>query len=409
MEKNDYDVVIVGAGPAGSTLARVCAQGGLDVAVFDKRKSIGNPVRCGEGLGSREVIEQGLEVPKWAISTDVKGAKVVAPDGKEIIWESGETSGWVLERKLFDSWLAQLAVLKGAEVHVNNRVVDVMLDNGRIRGVKVKNGADSEISDVTARMVISAEGMESFTARRMGFPTVHRLYDVDTCYQYEMQPYSHQNLIELYFGNKVAPRGYVWIFPKGDKRANVGIGIGAHLETRVKNSNIKGADPKPYLDEFIRNNRELKDASTLMDFGGVISVCEPIGKFTMDNAMVIGTAAKQVDPIHGGGIALAMESGALAGDAILKAREKNDFSEGFLFNAYEKPWRETAGNKMAKRLLLRKVIERLDDDDLNYIFGNMAQEDLAEIVGKNRFAEVAARMVAGRPQLLKVLGALMGK
>jgi len=408
MDKKDYDVIIVGAGPAGSTLARICAQGGLDVAVFDKRKAIGNPVRCGEGLGSREVIEQGLEVPKWAISTDVKGAKVIAPNGKELIWESKETNGWILERKLFDSWLAQLAVAKGAEIHVNNRVVDVIRENGKLKGVKVKNGASSDISEYSAKMIISAEGMESLTARRMGFPTVHRLYDVDTCYQYEMQPYNHQNLIELYFGNKVAPRGYVWIFPKANKRANVGIGIGAHLETSIKQSNVKGADPKPYLDEFIKNNKELKDASTLMDFGGVISVCEPIGKFTMDNAMVIGTAAKQVDPIHGGGIALAMESGALAGSAILDAVKNNDFSEGFLFNAYEKPWRATAGSKMGKRLLLRKVMEKLDDDDLNHIFGTINQEDLAEIVGKNKFAEAAAKVLVGRPQLLKVLGALMG-
>ena len=345
----------------------------------------------------------------WPLENeDMSRAKVIAPNGKELIWESKETSGWILERKLFDSWLAQLAVAKGAEVHVNHRIVDIVRENGKLKGVKVKNGACPDFCEYSAKMIVSAEGMESLTARKMGFPTVHRLYDVDTCYQYEMQPYNHQNLIELYFGNKIAPRGYVWIFPKANKRANVGIGIGAHLETSDKQSNVKGADPKPYLDEFVKNNKELKEASTLMDFGGVISVCEPIGKFTMDNAMVIGTAAKQVDPIHGGGIALAMESGALAGNAILDAMKNKDFSEGFLFNAYEKPWRETAGNKMAKRLLLRKVMEKLDDDDLNHIFSNINQEDLAEIVGKNKFAEAATKVLAGRPQLLKVLGALMG-
>jgi len=408
MEKKDYDIIIVGAGPAGSTLARYAAQGGLSVLVLDKRKSVGNPVRCGEGLGAREVVAQGLELPRWVYSTEVKGAKVVAPNGKELIWESKETSGWILERKLFDSWLAQLAIAKGAEVKVNRRVVDIIKNNGKISGVKVRNGGDEDVYDINADMVISAEGMESLTARKMGFPTVHKLYDVDTCYQYEMQPYKHDNLIELYFGNKIAPRGYVWIFPKENRRANVGIGIGAHLETGLKRGNMKGADPKPFLDAFVKDNAQLKDASTLMDFGGVISVCEPIGKFTMDNALVVGTAAKQVDPIHGGGIALAMESGILAANAVVECSKKRDFSEKLLFSLYEKPWRDTAGKKMAKRLLLRKVMEKLNDDDLNHIFNTITQDDLADIVNKNKYAEPAAKVIAGRPQLVKVLGALMG-
>jgi digeranylgeranylglycerophospholipid reductase len=408
MEKTDYDVVIVGAGPAGSTVARHAAQAGLSVLALDKRKAIGNPVRCGEGLGAREVLAQGLELPRWVYSTDVKGAKVVAPNGKELVWESKETSGWILERKLFDSWLAQLAVSKGAKIEVNRRVVDVIRKNGKMAGVKVKDGSSDDIYDVTANIVVSAEGMESFTARRMGFPTVHRLYDVDTCYQYEMQPYRHDNLIELYFGNKIAPRGYVWIFPKENQRANVGIGIGAHIETGIKRSGIRGADPKPFLDEFIKGNKQLKDASSLVDFGGVISVCEPINKFTMDNALVVGTAAKQVDPIHGGGIALAIESGQLAANAIIEAHKRKDFSEKLLYSIYEAPWRETAGKKMAKRLLLRKVMEKLDDDDLNHIFNTITQDDLADIVNKNKFAESAAKVLVGRPQLIKALGALMG-
>jgi digeranylgeranylglycerophospholipid reductase len=405
---NDYDVIIIGAGPAGSTVARHAAQQGLSVLMLDKRKSIGNPVRCGEGLGAREVIEQGLELPRSVYSTEVKGAKVVAPNGRELIWESKETSGWVLERKVFDSWLAQLAIAKGAELKVNRRVVDIIRENGKIKGVKLKSGAEDDIYEIKADMVVSAEGMESFTARRMGFPTVHRLYDVDTCYQYEMQPYKHDNLIELYFGAKVAPRGYVWIFPKDNRRANVGIGIGAHLETGMKRGNVKGAGPKPFLDSFIQSNAQLKNASTLMDFGGVISVCEPINKFTMDNAIVVGTAAKQVDPIHGGGIALAIESGALAANAIVECFRKKDFSEKLLYSLYEKPWRETAGKKMEKRLLLRKVMEKLNDDDLNHIFNTITQDDLADIVNKNKFAEAAAKVLVGRPQLVKVLGALMG-
>jgi digeranylgeranylglycerophospholipid reductase len=254
-------------------------------------------------------------------------------------------------------------------------------------------------------MIVSAEGMESFMARAAGFNTVHLMYDVDTCYQYEMRPYDHENLIELYFGEKLAPRGYVWIFPKTDKKANVGIGIGANITNAKKNGGIEGADPKILLDEFIKNHPQLKDSSTLIDFGGVISVGAPINEFVKDNFLVVGTAAKQVDPIHGGGIALAMEAGALAANQIIEAHKKKDFSKESLM-PYEKTWRETAGKKVAKRLLLRKVLEKVNDDDLNHIFNNITETDLEHVM-EGKFAGPVAKVVAGRPQLLKLLGALV--
>ncbi len=401
----DVDVVVIGAGPAGTTFARIAAQHGLEVVVFDKRKEIGNPVRCGEGLGAREVVRQGLELPRFVYSTEIYGAKVVGPKGQTIIWRGKDTRGWVLERKFFDKWLAELATDKGAKIKVYHRVVDVIRENGKLVGVKVSHGG-REPFDVRAKLIVSAEGMEALTARKMGFPTVHRLYDVDTCYEYEMQPYDHENLIELYFGNEIAPRGYVWIFPKANRKANVGIGIGAHLTTNVKRGGIKGADPKFFLDKFIGNFEPLKDSNTLLDFGGVISVGAPLAKFTMDNAMVIGTAAKQVDPIHGGGIALAMEAGFLSAHAAIKAFEEKDFSEKTLYKYYEKPWRETTGKKLQRRLLLRKVLEKLNDDDLNFIFDNISADDLDKVM-KGEYAGVVKKMLVGRPQLMKVLGALL--
>lgn len=399
----EYDAIIIGAGPAGSTMARVLAQQGKDILVIDKRKEIGNPVRCGEGLGQREVVKQGLDLPKEVISTEIRGAKIVAPNGKSIIWKSNDTTGWVLERKMFDKWLAELAICKGAEIHAYTRAIDLVKKNGKINGVKVeKYGKDAY--DIIAPLIVSAEGMEAHIAKKVGFRTVHNLYDVDTCYQYEMQPYQHENLIELYFGNEIAPRGYVWIFPKKDKKANVGIGIGGNLQNWMKKSGINGADPKILLDKFIDNN-SLKNASTLLDFGGIISIGAPLDKFVDNNFMVIGTAAKQVDPIHGGGIALAMEAGVIAAGIANKAIEKNDFSKNALFE-YEKIWRTGPGEKVKKRLLLRKVMEHVSDDDFNYIFNIITQDDL-DLVLKGQFVNSVAKVLKGRPQLLGVLKALI--
>jgi len=403
--KYEHDIIIIGGGPAGSTFARIASGAGLDVLVIDKRREIGVPVRCGEGLGEREVIKEGLEIPKRCYSVPIEGSKVVGPNGKSIVWRTSETKGWVLERKIFDKWLAELAVEKGAKFKTYTRALEVLKDEkGRPNGLKVSHGG-REPYEIRAPLIVSAEGMESMMARSMGFKTVHSAYDVDTCYQYEMKPYQHENLIELYFGNSIAPRGYVWIFPKSDKRANVGIGIGGNLANGKKLGDMPGADPKTLLDSFIANDRQLKDASTLLDFGGVISVGAPINEFVKDNCMVVGTAGKQVDPIHGGGIAIAMETAVLAASVAIEAHKKKDFSKASLM-PYETKWRETLGKKMHKRLMLRKVIEKITDDDFNHIFNSITDQDLQQVMAGN-FAGPVAKVVASRPQLVGILGGLV--
>ncbi len=402
--KDHYDIAVVGAGPAGSTFARIAAQHGLDVVVFDKRKEIGNPVRCGEALGISEPLSQNLELPRWVYSTEVLGAKLYAPDGKSITWADENTRGYILERKMFDKWLAELAVEKGAVLKVYHNVIDIRQENG-FYFLKVSHGG-REPFEVKAKVVVSAEGIETLTARKLGFPTVHRPYDVDTCYEYEMYPYEHENLIELFFGERYAPRGYVWIFPKEGKKANVGVGIGAHLVNNIKRGGIKGADPKFYIDLFIEENEKLKESSSLLDFGGVISVGAPLSSLVKGNALVIGTAAKQVDPIHGGGIGLAMQAGYLSGLAVSKAFEENKISESFFKKEYEEKWKSTIGDELHKRLLLRKSMEKLNDDDLNFIFSELNKSDLEKIMSGN-FKPTVSRLLKGRPSLLKVLSALI--
>ncbi len=400
----DYDVIVIGGGPAGATFSRIAASGGMNVLIVDKRKELGVPVRCGEGLGQAEVIKEGLDLPRSCYSVPIDGAKVVAPNGKSITWATEDTKGWILERKTFDKWLCELAVDKGAHVRTYTRALEILKDEkGKPNGVRVSHGGRDPY-EIHAPLIVSAEGMESLMARQMGFKTVHSLYDVDTCYQYEMKPYEHENLIELYFGNKKAPRGYVWIFPKADKKANVGIGIGGNIANGKKRGEQDGASPKPLLDQFIQDNEQLKDASTLLDFGGVISVGAPINEFVKDNAMIIGTAAKQVDPIHGGGIGLAMETGIMAADVALKAHEKKDYSKESLY-PYEKVWRDGPGKVCHDRLKLRKVLEKVSDDDLNHIFNQVNDKDLEQIMNGN-FAPSVARILATRPQLLGILSAL---
>ncbi|MFA4945996.1 MAG: NAD(P)/FAD-dependent oxidoreductase [Candidatus Micrarchaeia archaeon] len=389
----DCDAVVIGGGPAGSSFARVASKRGLKVIVIEKKKDLGSPVRCGEGIGGHWIDELGFKIGP-GVGYAIEGAAVYAPDGREIVVKNKETTGYVVERKIFDKQLAIEAARKGAKFLPKTMATGLLKDaHGKPAGVSVLR--DGEAFEVRAPLVVSAEGMEAKLAREAGFKAVSTLYDVDSCYEYEMVNVECRRFIELYFGNAIAPRGYVWVFPKGDDVANVGIGVGGSM----------GADPKRLLDEFIARDPRFAKAEPIEVKGGVISVGAPIDSFVKDGFMVIGTAAHQVDPIHGGGIALAIEAGEIAADTAVEAFGKQDYSASVL-SRYEREWRAKEGGKQDKRLKLRKVIEMLSDDDYNHIFKEIGDSDLLKVLDSD-FKPVVAKILLKRPSLLKVLRALI--
>jgi len=392
--QTEYDAIVLGAGPAGSTFGKKAAQAGMKVLLLDKKKEIGTPVRCGEGVAEHSEAELGIKVLPSAIASKIVGARVFAPNGKSLCLKTAATHGYVLERKLFDKHLAMDAVRAGAHVLPHALALSLLKKEGRPSGVKVLHmGEEIEFH---APLIVSAEGMEARIAREAGFDAKATLYDVDTCFEYEMAGVSCEPYIDLYFSTRVANRGYVWIFPKGKDVANVGIGIGGSV----------GQNPKAQLDLFIAEHPELfKRAQPVEYKGGLISVGAPINEFVKDNFMVIGTAAHQVDPIHGGGIGLAIEAGNMAAEAAAEAFSKGDYSKKKLFS-YEEKWRKQRGPKLAKRLVLRKVLEKMSDDDWNYLINSINDADLEKVLAGD-FKPVVAKVVLGRPTLLKVLSALV--
>lgn len=386
-------MVVVGGGPGGSSFAKHAAEAGLEVVVLDKRKELGSPVRCGEGMSAGWNKGTGFTLDSRAVACEIDGAAVFAPDGRELVLQNKDTKGFVLERKIFDKSLAAQAARAGTHVRPKTIATELLKKDGKPCGVKARE--HGEETEFTAQLVVSAEGMEALIARQAGFDALARPYDVDTCFEYELVNVECRPLIELYFGNAAAPRGYAWVFPKGKDVANVGIGVGGHT----------GADPKKLLDEFIAARPErFSKAEAVEVKGGVISVGAPIPELVKDNFMVVGTAAHQVDPIHGGGMALAIKAGLLAAQTAVQAFEKKDFSASML-SSYAKAWEAAEGERFRQRLLLRKVLEQLSDDDLNYVFKEIDDADLHKVL-ESDFKPVVAKLLLKRPSLLKVLNAL---
>jgi digeranylgeranylglycerophospholipid reductase len=383
-----HDVVIIGAGPAGSCCAQKLAQAGLSVMVYDRRQELGVPVRCGEGISF--ATEQLIgKIPPRAIAQRIKGARLIAPDGSSIDIEYGENAGYVLERKIFDKWLAERAAAAGAKLQTGTLISELISSSRAVTGVRGQflGGRFS----TSAMLTIAATGAESPLPKQAGIDTTCKLSLIDTCLQYEMTgielPDPH--LIYLYFGNKIAPRGYCWLFPKGKARANVGVGILPGEKT-----------PQYYLDQFIQNSPVLRDGSILEVNAGAVPVGGFLENVVANGFMVIGEAAHHVNPIHGGGIKEAIISGLLAADVAIKCLKKGDASQKALAE-FNKVWWRKRGRKLRNVERVREVVERLNDDELNMLATCLNGEDYIELTRGNKLT-VLAKILARKPRLIKL-------
>jgi len=383
----EYDVIVVGAGPGGSATAKKCAESGLKVLLLEKRQEIGAPKRCAEGL-SKATKDLFGEMPPGCVAQDIDGGIIYAPSGKSVSIEYGKDGGSVVERKIFDKWLAAQASRAGAHVRAKTEVTDILKENGFVTGIKAESSGEQ--FEVKAKVVVAADGMESFVARKAGMDTTNQLINVDSGYQYEMSNIKIENerRIELFMGNEIAPRGYVWIFPKGKDIANVGIGISMAEKTA-----------KYYLDAFIENNPQIFGDSGILEVnsGGI-----PVGGFLKNmvgnGLVVVGDAAHQVNPIHGGGLKEATIAGRIAAEVIIDAIKKGDVSKEFL-SRYNDIWWEERGHKLEKVQKLREVTEKLNDKELNMLAESLTGEQIIEFTRGNKLLKLG-KILIKNPRLI---------
>ena len=375
--KSDYDVVVVGAGPAGSAVAKRCAEHNLSVVVFEKRAEVGSPKRCAEGITTKDEKLLKLNIPKSCINQEIDGAILIAPNGKKLVIDFQKKAGYVLERKVFDKWLASEAVNAGADVFAKTCVKSLTED-----GVIIEN--DGEEKKIKCKLVIAADGVESKIARLAGLNTSNKLADIDSGYQYEMEGLKIEDPKKIYFwfGTEMAPRGYLWLFPKSSTRANVGIGVA-----------LCEKPAKYYLDKFI--SEKFPDASILEVNAGGVPVGGLLENMVWKNGLVVGDAAHQVNPIHGGGIKEAIYGGKLAGE-IISSFLNNECK----LEEYNKRWWEERGKYLKKLEKLREIFEKLSDQDLNDLMGALNPEDVIEIARGKRFS-VLAKILMKTPGLVK--------
>ncbi len=389
-----YDVVVVGSGPAGSVTARFAAEAGAKVLMIERRAEVGVPVLCGEGI-SQKVDNYKLLEGTRSIASKMEGARIFSPNGTKITLSAeyaGAETGYVLYRDIFDQELAQGAVRKGVKLMVNTGAIDLLKKNGRIAGVKAQHF--EEILDIEADVVVGADGVESRVGRWAGIKTTLKPYDLETCAQYTLTDIDWPTpYCDFFLGKHIAPGGYVWVFPKRKDVANVGIGILSSMSESGKALKL--------LDAFIAKYPELRKGSPMRLIAGADPVSEPI-ESVRDNLLLVGDAARHVDPITGGGLMTAIEGGKIAGEVIGKAVGRQQFDAQTL-SEYETRWKEAFGRKLHRNYVAKEIMLDMEDKTLDMLADSLKDYKFEEF----STLSIIKALVSKHPSLLVKLTPLM--
>ncbi len=355
--KDTYDVIIVGGGPAGTTAARYAATGGADVLLLEKDREIGVPVRCGEAV-DHEGLAPFIEPDRKFVAAEIRNFKLVAPNGT-VVKPNIEGLGYVLDRKVFDYELARNAADEGAEIITKAYVDGVEKSDGAVTGVTVQY--HGERLSLRSRIVIGADGVESRVGRWAGIDTTVSMHDMESAAQVTAANIDvEQDTCYFYFGEKYAPGGYLWVFPKGNNTANIGLAVAADRS--------KQKHALKFLDEFMRES--FPRASILTKLAGGVPCAETLTKMTLSGLMLVGDAAHQVNPVSGGGIISGMIAGKIAGTIAAQVVKRNDMS---LLEEYEKDWQSSLGTRHHRYYKIKKVIYKFRDSELNSIAAEISK------------------------------------
>ncbi len=300
----DYDVIVVGAGPGGSTAARQCALNGLRTLLLEKEK-LPRYKPCGGGVTSKAVSLLDFEIRKELVERECYGVRFHYRS-REIEVKTPYRVMILTSRDKFDMYLAEKAVDAGAELRDSERVRSLDLDG---EGVNVK----TENNNYRASAVIGADGAGSIVSRhvRERFKPTEVALALEAEIPIDANDIKDPDMISAYLGYTHV--GYGWIFPK---REHLSVGIYEVL-SRFKNP---GKIFKNFL-EKLDFDTDVTYRAHLLPFGGYDRVTYS------DRILLVGDAAGFVDPLTGQGIPYAINSGKIAADVMVNAYEKGDFSK----------------------------------------------------------------------------------
>jgi digeranylgeranylglycerophospholipid reductase len=399
-----FDVIIVGAGTAGCLAAKTAAEAGLKVCLTEskKRQEVGVKI-CGDALGEHHLTYLGLSKPTGGeLEKKIEGLQIFSPDQNTVFTIADKDFvGYILNRRLFGQWLLKKATDAGAVFMDSTQFLEPIVEKGFVTGAKVKNSV-GKTSEIKGEVTVDASGFMGVVRHKlpeeMKIDREIEKQDVEACYReirQLKQEGENTKYCEIYLDNKVAPGGYVWIFPKEGAKVNVGLGICMRG---------KFPNPKKQYYDYVMKRPEFEGSLLLNGGAWWDPTRRPLDNMVGNGVVIIGDAASLVNPIHGGGIGPSMLSGFQAGKTIAEALEKGEPTQEALW-PFNKRYIDLYGKKQASLDIFRVFLLSCNDDDLNYGMNCklITEDDVLKAAMGDEFhlniTETAKRVFRGRKRM----------
>ncbi|UCE29680.1 MAG: NAD(P)/FAD-dependent oxidoreductase [Candidatus Bathyarchaeota archaeon] len=361
-----FDVIVVGAGTGGCIAAKTVADAGFKVCLIDrkKREEVGDKV-CGDAIGKHHFDNLELDYPvEDELEREMVGIKIYSPDMETVFSVEGEDLyGFMVNRHLFGQRLLKIATDAGADFMESTQALRPTIENRFLTGVSAKNLKTGREINLHGQVVVDASGLSSVLRSRLPpeleIDTAINKEDIIVCFR-EIRRLKEQisdtSFCEIYLNLQFAPGGYSWVFPESETKVNVGLGV---VTSR------SSPNPKKQLYNCILTKKLFKGSSIVRGGGGQVPTRRPLNCMTGNGIAIIGDAACQVNPIHGGGMGPSMMGGAIAGKTIVEAISNDDVSRSGLWQ-YNVGYMQSYGAKQAGLDVFRLFLQGLSNDDLDY-------------------------------------------
>lgn len=357
--KDVQDVIVVGGGPSGSFAALKLAELGLDVTVYEEHGDIGIPSHCAGHLSIQGLSRLGTyPLPTAIVENTFRGATFHSPGNRRFSVHFASPVTCAVHRALFDKHLAKEAQDAGAEYHLGSRVESLAIENGVVKGVRVRQKGKAEKKQ--AKIVIDAEGISSRILKETGLKGLnpHMLVNGVEA-EVENVRDTQLDTVEVFLGAEYAPGFYAWLIPKRDGKAKVGLAA-------------KGRNPKELLQKLMTkhpaSSRKLRNARIVQTMFHPLTLGGLISKSYSNGFLAVGDAASQVKPTTGGGVVFGMTCAAVAAEVANMAIRQGDFSSKSL-SVYQQRCNEALSLDVKMMVRMRKTLDAMSDKRLDGLIG----------------------------------------